>query len=65
VDGVLISRWDNAPCHNELFNAPHQKHIQESVESSEEVTVLKVLRTISKAINIWKNHLLHAVPVCF
>lgn len=50
-EGKLIIRWDNAPHHPELFNAPHHKHTFEKMESSEEVTVLDVLKIIQKSLN--------------
>lgn len=49
--GNLIIRWDNAPHHPELFNAPHHKHFSEKMEPSEEVTLLDILKIIQKSVD--------------
>jgi Family of unknown function (DUF6516) len=44
-DGRLKRRWDNAPHHKEVPTFPHHVHVglTEHVESSEPMTILKVL----------------------
>jgi hypothetical protein len=44
-DGQLKRRWDNAPHHKEVLTFPHHVHVglAEHIESSEPMTILKVL----------------------
>lgn len=44
--GELLARWDNAPYHPDLENFPHHKHIDKTIESSNEVTLKEVLKVI-------------------
>jgi hypothetical protein len=46
----LLVRWDNAPYHSGLENHPHHKHINKTIESSKEVTLLDVLKVIHNKI---------------
>ena len=47
-DGQLQRRWDNAPHHKEVPTFPHHVHVgrAEHVESSEPMTILKVLALV-------------------
>jgi len=47
-DGRLKRRWDNAPHHKEVPTFPHHMHVgrAELVESSEPMTILKVLALV-------------------
>jgi hypothetical protein len=48
ADGRLRQRWDNAPHHKEVPTFPHHVHVglAEHVESSEPMTILKVLALV-------------------
>jgi len=50
--GRLICRWDNAPHHPKIRTFPHHKHEKtpDNVLPSEEITLEKVLKEISKRI---------------
>ena len=51
-NNTLIIRWDNAKHHPKLENYPHHKHIttNENVNSSDEMTLEKVLKYISGSL---------------
>jgi len=55
----LICRWDNAPHYPQIETFPHYKHerVPKNLLPSEEITLEKVLQTISKRIKIKKKKL--------
>src|SRR5215813_1608112 len=52
-DGRLRRRWDNAPHHKEVPTFPHHVHIglADHVESSEPMTILKVLALAERELS--------------
>lgn len=52
-DGQLKRRWDNAPHHQEVPTFPHHMHVGRAavVESSEPMTILKVLAWLEGEIH--------------
>jgi Family of unknown function (DUF6516) len=52
-DGRLKRRWDNAPHHKEVSTFPHHVHVglTDRVESSEPMTILKVLALAEREIS--------------
>ena len=53
ADGRLKRRWDNAPHHKEVPTFPHHVHVglADHVESSEPMTILKVLALVEGEIH--------------
>jgi hypothetical protein len=51
-DGRLKRRWDNAPHHKEVPTFPHHVHVgrAEHAESSEPMTILKVLALVEREV---------------
>ena len=52
ADGRLRQRWDNAPHHKEVPTFPHHVHVglAEHVESSEPMTILKILALVEREL---------------
>ena len=50
AERILIIRWDNAPHHPHLENAPYHRHKGELIESSPEMTLDAVLQEIQRII---------------
>jgi hypothetical protein len=53
ADGTLKTRWDNAPHHSELPNAPHHKHNSDLsvIGIHDSVDTFYVLNAIEQAIS--------------
>ena len=49
--GNLIVRWDNAPHYKDMVSFPHHKHLGDSIEESQEITLKDVLDVITKKIH--------------
>lgn len=47
-NGELITRWDNAPHHQEIRTFPHHVHTKDGVEESYTITLDDVLKKIKK-----------------
>ena len=52
ADNTLIIGWDNAEHHHQVSTMPHHKHVgtQDNIQESEEMTLEKVLKYITKII---------------
>lgn len=49
--GKLISRWDNAPHHQQLGTFPHHKHVaNQRVENSVQTDLTEVLKHIEEVL---------------
>jgi hypothetical protein len=46
----IIIRWDNAPHYPQLSSFPHHKHLPDSVEESQEMTLKEALDFIKSVI---------------
>jgi hypothetical protein len=51
-NGELITRWDNAPHHQEIRTFPHHVHTKEGIKDSYSITLAEVLRKIKNQLNI-------------
>ena len=51
-DNELIIRWDNAPHHKSLATFPHHKHLPDTIEESQEMTLQEALKFIENEIRI-------------
>lgn len=49
-DNTLIIRWDNAPHFPDLSTFPHHKHLPDTIEESQEMTLQEALEFIRKVI---------------
>mgnify|MGYP001075534321 CR=1 FL=1 len=47
-NGELITRWDNAPNHQEIKTFPHHVHTKDGVKESYSITLEDVLRKIKE-----------------
>ena len=52
-DGKLLCRWDNAPHHPEILNAPHHKHNSDGTITgvSKPLDIFGVLEEINRILN--------------
>lgn len=52
AQGTLVRRWDNAPHHKELANAPHHSHEPDgsSKSAAETMNMQKVIEEIEKSV---------------
>ena len=47
-NGNLITRWDNAPHHQNIITYPHHRHIDNKIIKSFETTIDEILELIKK-----------------